>query len=200
MFGYEYKEIITGDLGMLIAKYKTLTLISIILFLVGCVSQPPVDFTVQDVGMVDNRLNAELLSLTVGFAPQGQQGRVEANATIPPLWKESLQDAINRSLIFRDDQPMKVNLSVRITEFDVPSAGFAMTTKVSAIYEIVDRSNGDLLFAQQISSEGVVPLDYAFAGATRMVESWNRAVRNNISDFIIQLGQTDISSPVFTGR
>jgi hypothetical protein len=74
-----------------------------------------------------------------------------------------------------------------------------MTTKVTAIYEIVDRSNGDLLFAQEISSEGVVPTGYAFAGVTRMVESWNRAVRNNIADFINNLEQADISKALFKG-
>jgi len=185
---------------MLIAKYRTLTFIPIVLFLVGCVSAPPVDFTVQDVGMVDNRLNAELLSLTVGYAPQAQQRTVESDASIPPVWKESLQDAINRSLIFRDDQSKKVNLSVRITEFDIPLMGLEMTTRVSAIYEIVDRSNGDLLFAEEISSEGVVPLNYSIIGLTRAIESWNRAVRNNISDFITQLSQAGIALPVFTGR
>lgn len=179
---------------------KSLTLITIVLLLASCVPTPPVDFTVQDVGMVDNRKNAELRSLTVGFAPQSQQKVVEANATIPPLWKESLQDSINRSLIFTDDADRKINLSVRITEFDIPYAGLSMTTKVSAIYEIVDRGNGDLIFAQEISSEGVVPFDYSLVGATRMVESWNRAVRNNIADFINQISQADISLPAFTGR
>jgi hypothetical protein len=179
---------------------KMLTTIAVLILLAGCVSAPPVDFTVQDVGMVDNRLDAELLSLTVGFAPQSQQRKVEADASIPPLWKESLQDAVNRSLIFTDDASKKVNLSVRITEFDAPFAGIAMTTKVSAIYEIVDRSNGDLLFAQEVSSEGVVPFNYSVVGLTRMIESWNRAVRNNISDFIIQLNQADISIPVFPSQ
>jgi hypothetical protein len=141
----------------------------------------------------------ELKSLTVGFAPQAQQKKVEANATIPPVWKEALQDAINRSLIFTDDTDKKINLSVRITKFDIPAAGVAMTTKVSAIYEIVDRSNGDLLFAEEISSEGVVPFDYAFVGAVRAVESWNRAVRNNIADFINKLSQSDLSVPVYKG-
>lgn len=93
--------------------------------------------------------------------------------------------------------PTKVNLSVRITEFDIPAAGVAMTTKASAIYEIVDRGTGDLLFTQKISSEGVVPFDYAFMGVVRAVESWNRAVRNNIADFINVLIDSDLSQPVF---
>lgn len=166
----------------------------------GCATIPPVDFTVQDVGMVSNRKNAEIKSLTVGFAPQAQQKKVEANATIPPLWKEALQDALNRSLIFQDDTKTKVNLSVRIVEFDVPAAGASMTTKVGAIYEIVDRANGDLLYSELVESEGVVPFDYAFMGVIRAVESWNRAVRNNIADFITRLEQVDFSKPVFKGN
>lgn len=174
--------------------------ILIVLILASCQTIPPVDFTVQEVGMVSERKNAELVSLTVGFAPQSQQRRVEANATIPPLWRESLQDAINRSLIFIDDADKNVNLSVRITEFDVPAAGISMRTRVSAIYEIIDRSNGDLLFAQEISSEGIVPMEYSLLGATRAVESWNRAVRNNIADFINILEQTSLENAVFTGQ
>ncbi len=173
-------------------------LLATLAVLSGCTSVPPVDFTVQEVGIVSDRKDAELRSLTVGFAPQSQQTNVEANATIPPLWKEALQDSINRSLIFRDDMETKVNLTVRITEFDVPAGGASMTTRVAAIYEIVDRSNGDMLFTQKISSEGVVPFDYAFLGVARAVESWNRAVRNNIADFINTLENSDISKPVFT--
>ena len=175
-------------------------LLTMLMLLVGCNSIPPVDFTVQEVGMVAGRKNAELMSLTVGFAPQSQQRRVEADATIPPLWRESLQDAINRSLIFIDDADRKINLSVRITEFDVPAIGVSMTTRVSAIYEIIDRSNGDLLFANEIRSEGVVPMEYSLLGATRAVESWNRAVRNNIADFINLLQESSLENPIFTGQ
>ncbi len=119
--------------------------------------------------------------------------------TIPAIWKEALQDALNRSLIFIDDADKKINLSVRVTEYDLPAAGLAMKTTASAIYEIVDRANGDLLFAQEISTEGVVPVDYAFYGVTRAVESGNRAVRNNIAEFINILERADLSKPVFEG-
>jgi hypothetical protein len=174
--------------------------LSMVIFSVGCASVPPVDFTVQEVGMVSNRQDAELRSLTVGYAPQKQQRKVEADASIPPVWKEALQDALNRSLVFTDDASRKVNLSVRITEFEIADPGFDMTTKVSAIYEIIDRSNGDLLLAEEIRSEGVVPANYAFAGHVRMVESWNRAVRNNIADFINLLEQADLSKAMFKGK
>jgi hypothetical protein len=166
----------------------------------GCQTVPPVDFTVQDVGVVKNRKNASLMSLTVGYAPQSQQDKVRANATIPPIWKEGLQDALNRSLIFRDDAATKINLSVRITRFDIPAGGASMTTKVGAIYEVVDRANGDLLFSEKVESEGVVPWDYAYVGMVRAVESWNRAVRNNIATFVKKFEEADLSKPVFTER
>ena len=150
--------------------------------------------------MIDNRKDAELRSLTVGYASQKQQRTVQSNHEIPPLWKEALQDAINRSLAFKDDGTRKVNLSVRIIEMDIPEFGGAMTTKAAAIYEIVDRANGDLLFAQTVESEGVVPFDYAFVGYVRAMESVNRAVRNNIADFIGQLENADLQKPVFLGK
>ncbi|MBY5268473.1 hypothetical protein [Spiribacter salinus] len=179
---------------------KLLALVALATVIAGCQTVPPTDFTVQDVGMVDNRKDAELRSLTVGFAPQAQQDDMDADSTVPGLWKGALQDAVNRSLVFRDDVDTKVNLSVRITEFDVPAAGVSMTTTVAAIYEIIDRSNGDLLFTQKIRSEGVVPFDYAFMGVVRATESWNRAVRNNIADFINVLDQADLATPAFEGE
>jgi len=171
-----------------------------VMLVCGCVSMPPADYTVQDVGILNNRVDAELVSLTVGYAPQAQQGKVETTHVVPPLWKEALTDALNRSLAFRDISDVRVNLSVRIVEFDLPSAGAAMKSKAGAIYEIVDRSNGDILFSQSITSEGIVPFDYALAGYVRATESMNRAVRNNISDFINSLEESDLSKPVFLGE
>ena len=109
-----------------------------------------------------------------------------------------MQDSINRSLIFKDDQDTKINLSVRITELTF--YGIEPATRTSAIYEIIDRSNGDLLFTQEISSEGIVPFEHAFIGAVRAIESINRSVRNNIADFINIVEQTDLSNPVFKGE
>jgi hypothetical protein len=179
---------------------KIALLVAIAFLTTGCVSVPPLDFNVQDVGVVKNRKNVELKSLTVGFAPQAQQKVIEANATIPPIWKSGLTDAINRSLIFQDDQKIRVNLSVRIVEIDVPQWGSDMVTKVGAIYEIIDRGNGALLFADLIESEGVVPFNYAFLGVARAQESSNRAIRNNIADFINRLDMTDLTNPVFAGN
>ena len=170
------------------------------MLLSGWQTIPPLDFNVQDVGMVDHRKNAELKSLTVGFAPQAQQKTMETNSTLPPIWKSGLTDALNRSLVFQDDQSIKVNLSVRIVEVDAPDAGFDMETKVGAIYEVIDRGNGAMLYSELIESKGVVPMDYAFMGIVRARESVNRAIRNNIADFIHSLDQADLAKPVFAGK
>ena len=163
----------------------------------GCMTVPPLDFMVENVGQVSSRKNVEMKSLTVGFAPQSQQGVIESDASLPPIWKEGLTDAINRALIFRDSSNRKVNVSVRITEADGAGAGITMTTKVSAIYEIVDRGNGNLLFAEKISTTGSVPFKYSALGVVRQRESANRAVRNNIAAFISKLEAADLTKAVF---
>jgi predicted small lipoprotein YifL len=182
-------------------KFKGLVLLITVILLGGCTSLPPLDFTVQDVGPIDNRKDAELRSLTVGFAPQAQHtGKVEANHEVPPIWKEALTDALNRSLAFRDDTKMKVNLSVRIVEADAPAFGASMTTQVGAIYEIVDRKNGDLLFSELITTQGVVPFDYAFVGLVRARESINRSIRNNIAEFINRLELVNFNQPTIKNK
>ena len=171
------------------------------IFAISCTSVPPLDFIVQDVGVVDNRKDASLLSITAGYAPQSKQRKMECNNyDVPRIFKEGLQDAINRSLAFKDDADQKVNLSVRIVTCDMPAFGASMTTKFGAIYEIIDRENGDLLFSETVMSEGVVPMDYAFVGLVRAQESVNRSARNNIADFINLLNDADISNPIFRGN
>ncbi len=181
-------------------KNKIITFILLPAFVVSCTTVPPLDFIVADVGPIENRKDASLLSVTTGYAPQSKQKKMECNNyDVPRIFKEGLQDAINRSLAFRDGAEKKVNLSVRIVTCDMPAFGAAMTTKFAAIYEIVDRENGDLLFSETISSDGVVPMDYAFVGVVRAQESVNRAARNNIADFINILNDADISNPIFRG-
>ena len=163
----------------------------------ACTSVPPLDFTVAEVGRVAERKPAELGSLTVGFAPQSQSRKIEGDHEMPPIWKEALQDAFDRSLIFTDDAPMKVNVSVRIVEANAPAFGAEMKTTVAAIYEVVDRANGDIILSREVRTQGVVPFDYAFVGVVRARESANRAVRNNIAEFMAVLEKTDFSKPAF---
>ncbi len=75
-----------------------------------------------------------------------------------------------------------------------------MTTKSAARYEIIDRANGDIIFTQDINSEGVVPFDYAFIGMIRARESLNRSVQQNIAQFLQALETVDVSKPMFPAK
>lgn len=167
------------------------TVIVLTLLANACAKRPPAGFTIGEIKMAENRKDAELRSLTVGYLPQAKRTVVDVNFRVPPLWKEALLDALNRSAIFKDNSKNKVSLSVRIINFDTPEFGFAMTTIVSAYYEIIDRVSGKQLFYEKVETKGVVPANYAFEGEVRSAVSRNRAVRNNIAKFISMLGKTD---------
>ena len=171
----------------------------VLLFSFGCASLPPVNFSVPNIGVSSTKLDAELKSLTVSIARPG-----EATGEIRPalfvrqygefqpypvslyagLWKTALEEAFNKMAIFKDDSPRKVTLAVKILKFDTPSFGAGMTTHTSARYEIIDRSDGSIIFTTDISTSGVVPFDYAFNGLVRIHESINRSVQNNIIEFV----------------
>ena len=118
-----------------------------IIITTGCTSIPPVDFTVADIGVVDNRKNVELKSLTVGFAPQSQQGKVEANATIPPVWKEALQDALNAQL------RRYVNESELSFDTELIFLQVELLDNKSEAYEVVDRGS-ETIDTKDLAKEG----------------------------------------------
>lgn len=127
-----------------------------------------------------------------------QKGDILAGMEVVPVfWKSSLEEALNRMVIFRDESPKKVNLSVKVLALDVPAAGFSFTTNTVARYEIIDRSTGSVIYKQDVSSSGTVPAGYAFAGVTRARESINRPVRNNIAQFLQALETVDVNKPMF---
>jgi len=94
--------------------------------------------------------------------------------------------------VFQDDVDRNITISVRINHFDIPAAGFAMTSDCGAIYEIMDRSNGEIIFSTDIRSSGTTPMDYAFMGVTRVQESMNRCARNNIAGFLNDLNEVSL--------
>lgn len=193
-------------------KNIVITLILSIILL-GCGSIPPANFSVPNVGLSQKKIDAEMKSLTVTIARPDEktgdldlsmvsmdingQGRSAGDLATPQLWQASLTDALNHMAIFQDDAAKKVNLSVKILKLDVPNAGVSFTTEATARYEIMDRKNGDLIFSQEISSSGTTPMDYAFLGVARMRESINRAVQNNITQFLQALETVDVNKPMF---
>jgi hypothetical protein len=99
--------------------------------------------------------------------------------------------------VFNDDATSKVNLSVKILKLNIPAAGLSFTTEAAARYEILDRKSGAIIYTQDIVSTGEVPLGYALDGMTRKRESVNRAVQNNITQFLQALPTVDVTKPMF---
>jgi hypothetical protein len=129
---------------------KLLPILFLSLLLAGCGSLPPLNFSVPDVGYSEKKLDAEVKSVTVTLArPDEAKGDIPAGTEeLPGLWKEALQEALDRMAIFKDDAKKKVNLSVKILALDVPSFGASMTTTTMARYELIDRENGDIIYSQ----------------------------------------------------
>ncbi|CNI68763.1 Uncharacterised protein [Yersinia frederiksenii] len=174
---------------------KIFIMIMSVFFLAGCQSVPPLNFSVPNVGMSNHKIDAELKSITVSLArPDEQHGDIEAGMeSVPMFWKSSLEESLNRMAIFRDDADKKVSLSVKVLALNIPSSGFSFTTKTIASYELIDRNSGRILYSQIITSEGVVPVDYAFLGLVRARESINRSIQNNISHFLSDLSSLNIN-------
>ncbi|MCV4677475.1 UDP-N-acetylglucosamine acyltransferase, partial [Escherichia coli] len=82
------------------------------------------------------KIDAEIKSLTVSLArPDEQKGDITAGMeAITPIWRESLQEALDRMTIFRDSSPNTVSLNVKVLALDVPAFGVSMTTKAIARY------------------------------------------------------------------
>jgi len=171
-----------------------------ILCLSGCVPVlPPLNFSVPNVGVTRNKIDAELKSLTVSVARPDEKTGLLPNGIehqVPELWSVAITEALNKMAVFQDDSTKKITISVKILKL-APQGLSTITTETSARYEIIDRKNGDIIFTSDITSTGVTPGDYAFVGNVRLRESINRAVQNNISLFLQALDNVDINKPMF---
>ena len=189
--------------GIFLNLTKILAACAIAFSLTACQSVPPLNFSTPNVGVSQKKIDAELKSMTVTIArPDEKTGELPMGmeAIVPQLWQTALTESINKMAIFQDDAAKKVNVSVKILKLDIPGGGFSMTTETAARYEITDRKNGDIIYTQDILSAGVVPMDYAFLGLTRQRESINRAVQNNITQFLQALETVDASKPMFPSK
>ncbi|MBK5541460.1 UDP-N-acetylglucosamine acyltransferase [Pseudomonas sp. TH05] len=155
-------------------------------FLAGCASPPPLNFSVQGLEPSTQKIDADLKSISVSFAgPSETRGEIPSSGEgVPGLWESSLREGVNRIAVFDDDSARKVNVFVKITELDIPGGGVSMTTKARAIYQIVNRKTGKVIYEREVSNIGTVSGTYAFYGVTRLKESINRAVQENIRIFL----------------
>jgi len=169
----------------------------------ACSTNPPMNFSVPNVGVSSTKIDAELKSLTVSLArPDEAKGDIPAAAQheVPQMWQSALTEALNKMAIFRDDAPRKLSLSVKILAIDIPSFGASMTTKTIARYELIDRADGSIVYTQDVSAQGEVPFNYAFAGVVRARESISRSAQNNIAQFLQALETVDVSKPMFPSK
>lgn len=176
-------------------------MVLVTLLVSACAEQvPPLNYSVPNIGFSKTKQDAEVRSITVSLARPDEKTGAFANGLGPhnaTLWKDSLQEALDRMAIFKDGSPRKVAIAVKILEYDVPSFGASFTSTAAARYEIIDRSNGDIIYTADVRSTGHVPGDYAFNGLVRAREAVNRAAQNNILQFLQQLETVDINKPMF---
>ena len=180
-------------------RLSILFILFLLLLSSGCIrtKRLPVNFSAPNIGVSSTKLDAELKSLTISLArPDEAIGKIE----VPLVWCHgdfcpiSLYVGVWKTAL-KDDSPKKVSLAVKILKFQTISAFPAAHT--SARYEIIDRSDGSIIFTTDISTTGDVPFDYAFAGRVRALESINRSVQNNIIQFLQVLETVDMDKPMF---
>ena len=192
--------------------------IPFILFLLllssGCIrtKRLPVNFSAPNIGVSSTKLDAELKSFTVSMArPDEAIGKIEVPIVFCDdtfdfcpisfyvgMWKTALEEAFNRMAIFKDDSPKKVSLAVKILKFQVSEFP---ATHTSARYEIIDRSDGSIIFTTDISASGEGRFKFdIFADdpvGSQSVDGINRSVQKNIIQFLQALETVDIEKPMF---
>lgn len=172
-----------------------------IALLSGCATQAPtLNFTPSDVLPAKNRVQAELKSFTVSVAKEEERlGETQVGffgnqyeSNFKQSLREAIEEALTKSAIFNDLANKKVSLTAKVMQFESPNGGINFETTAIIRYEIFDRKDGKLIFRRDISSTGSVPFDYAFLGAIRYTEARNRAMRENITQFINSLEELKI--------
>ena len=171
----------------------------------GCNTLPPLSFSVTDLSPAKSRMEAEVKSVNVRVAQtQESTGNIRATdfeklegggsgTVIADQWKSSLQDAIDRKLLFKDNVARTVTISVAILKLNSPNFSFSRFTEVEARYEVMDRATGQILWNRQIHTEGRASVDEAVIGSTGFRLSINKAVQANIREFIKQIESSIVS-------
>jgi len=70
-----------------------------------------------------------------------------------------------------------------------------MTTDISAQYQVIDRSSGQIVYEQTVDTPGTVPMGYSFLGIVRAKESVNVAAQNNIGAFLLAFEKSQLALP-----
>ena len=156
----------------------------------GC-SVAPLNFSPANVSASSTRHNAALVSTNVtvasGEEATGKLNTAGAEADVASLWKSTLDDALIRMAMFRDESPNKLSLIVQIRELDLRSLGFDART--TARYQLLDRNTGKTVFSTDIQTNGHAS-DYV--GVDRTRKSASRSVQANIEEFLRQIQAAEL--------
>lgn len=182
---------------------KLFTVICLMTLISGCATQAPtLNFTPADVLPTKNKVQAELKTITVSVAKEEERlGQTQVGffgnqyeASFKQSLKDALEEALTKSAAFNDIATKKVSLTAKVMQFESPNGGINFETKAIIRYEIFDRKDGKLIFRRDIASMGSVPFDYAFMGAIRYTEARNRAMRENVTQFVNSLEELKITT------
>lgn len=189
-------------------RFCTLGALILSAVLGGCATQAPtLDFVPTDVLPTGKKIDYELKSISVSIAKEDERkGETQVGlfgnqyeATFKQAIKDALEEAIAKSAVFNDLSNKKLALSAKVLQFETPTFSTSFETTAMIRYQLLDRSNGKLLFTRDLKSTGAVTFDYAFMGAIRYTEARNRAVRANVNQFIQSLSEFTVEPAVVTG-
>ncbi len=187
-----------------------LILIATGFILSGCQTWAQYNFSVPNVGVSQTKIDAQLRSLTITnvakvsiwdyFPDEIPDIGSSLMERIPGVWQKALIGALNQMAIFQDKSSDEINLSVKILKLNHPFIEISSTSDVSARYEITDHKTRDIVFTQDISSSGETPFSYSYDPFVRRIESINRAVQNNIAQFLKSLETVNANKPAFPDK
>ncbi|MDR1312037.1 MAG: hypothetical protein LBK01_09265, partial [Burkholderiaceae bacterium] len=153
----------------------------VLLFLSGCQTPVPPNFSVRGLGTGGKKIDAELRTVTVTIDPHMDRRSVPAWwgwVDVAVLWREALQEALDQKSVFTDGARKTVSIQVNVSEM----RGSLDMGVVTATYRIIDRATGNTVYGQVIASHA---------------RNANDAVRKNILQFLDQLDLLDINKFLF---
>ncbi|WNH53854.1 hypothetical protein [Stenotrophomonas oahuensis] len=157
------------------------------LLLAGCVSTPtqvnlvPTGITRTVRPPMD--MQVKLVSVIIAD-PATQTGKVMLDATFPPVWRDAIQTSLDQAGLFSDDGSRNVTVYAKIRRFEFNPTGFSNTVDVDAVYSVVDRKSGDVVFEKEIVTSATNSASKTFNAQVRVINLWNQATQENIAKFV----------------
>lgn len=155
--------------------------------LVACAPVPNVNAIPPTVPQSAQRINAQLGEVLVAIAPvDEQQGYMPPGiATVTPVWRDGILDALKRSDMFQKGATRRVNIETSIIKLEtVQNSDLSATTTVIALYRVIDAASSEVLWLRGISTSATVSYQEATVLPNRERLSLNAAIQNNIVEFI----------------